>query len=77
MSSSPQGRPGVNGYKGEKGEPGGGAGYGYPVSISIITNTIGRLTGQLQKKTNEAKHSTHVSSSALCLCFTVSSCEKE
>lgn len=37
---SPQGRPGVNGYKGEKGEPGGGAGYGYPVSVKIVTNNL-------------------------------------
>lgn len=34
--SSLQGRPGVNGYKGEKGDASTGAGYGYPVSISII-----------------------------------------
>lgn len=32
MTFIPQGRPGVNGYKGEKGEAGGGAGYGHPVS---------------------------------------------
>lgn len=39
FSSFFQGRPGVNGYKGEKGEPGGG--YGYPVSIDIIIlNTL-------------------------------------
>ena len=33
-----QGRPGVNGYKGEKGEPSGGAGFGFPVSAIIITD---------------------------------------
>lgn len=36
MTVIPQGRPGVNGYKGEKGEAGGGSGYGYPVSCSIF-----------------------------------------
>lgn len=33
-----QGRPGVNGYKGEKGEPAGSAGFGFPVSTIIITD---------------------------------------
>lgn len=32
MTHFPQGRPGINGYKGEKGEPGTGSGFGYQVS---------------------------------------------
>lgn len=36
MTFISQGRPGVNGYKGEKGEPGGGSGYGYPVSSNVF-----------------------------------------
>lgn len=37
MTFSSQGRPGINGYKGEKGEPGGGSGFGYPVSIVVTS----------------------------------------
>lgn len=37
LSYCPQGRPGVNGYKGEKGDPGSGSGYGYPVSTLHTT----------------------------------------
>ena len=44
MSFFPQGRPGVNGYKGEKGEPAAGAGYSYPVSINVLINTLGWRT---------------------------------
>lgn len=40
MTFSPQGRPGVNGYKGEKGEAGVGSSYGYPVSIYITTSAL-------------------------------------
>ena len=40
MTSSLQGRPGVNGYKGEKGEPSVGSGYGYPVSVTIYTTAL-------------------------------------
>lgn len=36
-----QGRPGVNGYKGEKGDPSTGSGYAYPVSM-IYTHSIDR-----------------------------------
>ena len=35
-----QGRPGVNGYKGEKGEPSTGAGFSYPVSVTRAYNNV-------------------------------------
>lgn len=40
MTFSLQGRPGVNGYKGEKGEPGVGSGFGFPVSVNFITSSL-------------------------------------
>lgn len=40
ITFSLQGRPGINGYKGEKGEPRVGSGFGYPVSINTIINTL-------------------------------------
>lgn len=51
MSSLPQGRPGVNGYKGEKGEPSGGLGHG--VSLHSSTNFFHCRTWLGQKGYNK------------------------
>lgn len=50
-----QGRPGVNGYKGEKGESGAGAGYGYPVSI-IVTSQVDLTVTEIHKTFSLSSH---------------------